>query len=83
MDINNKTRANSCSHLCVLFVPECDVRIRSTGGSSGTFNSPGYPLEFPKNTVCRFFLDGEMNAGRLEKVKVTFKDFSISGDLDK
>ncbi|XP_052810880.1 cubilin-like isoform X1 [Mya arenaria] len=61
---------------------ECDVRIRSTGGSSGTFQSPGYPSNFPKDTICRFSLDGEMNAGRLEKVKVKFKDFAISGVLE-
>jgi len=64
-------------------VSECDVRIRSTGGSNGTFKSPGFPSNHPKDTVCRFSLDGEMNADRLEKVKVKFKDFRISGDLEK
>ncbi|KAH3730549.1 cubilin-like isoform X2 [Dreissena polymorpha] len=59
---------------------ECDVRIRSKGGSSGTIDSPGYPI-FPRDTICRFYLDGEMNAGRLEKVKISFKDFVISGEL--
>lgn len=60
---------------------ECDIRIRSTGGSNGTFKSPGYPSSFPTNTTCRFFLDGEMNMGRLEKVKVQFRDFFISGKI--
>ncbi|XP_045197836.2 cubilin-like isoform X2 [Mercenaria mercenaria] len=60
---------------------ECDVRIISTGGSVGTIESPGYPGEFPKNTTCKCYLDGEMNQGRLEKVNVVFKDFFISGSI--
>ena len=62
---------------------ECDIRIKSTGGANGTFQSPGYPSSFPRNSTCRFFLDGEMNTGRLEKVKVQFRDFFISGNIQK
>ncbi|XP_060597255.1 cubilin-like isoform X3 [Ruditapes philippinarum] len=61
---------------------ECDVRIISTGGSIGTVESPGYLKgDFPKNTTCKFYLDGEMNQGNLEKVNVLFKDFAISGSI--
>ncbi|KAL4233470.1 hypothetical protein ACF0H5_008151 [Mactra antiquata] len=62
---------------------ECDVRISSNGGSEGSIESPGYPTDFPRNTTCRYYLDGEMNRLRLEKVKVNFKDFYISGHIQK
>ena len=65
----------------IVTISECDVKIESKQGSNGTIKSPGYPRDYPINVTCRYFLDGLNNPRHLEKVKVSFKDFEISGAM--
>ncbi|XP_059176514.1 cubilin-like isoform X2 [Physella acuta] len=60
---------------------ECDQRILSGKETNGTFVSPGYPGSFPQGIVCRYYLDGLMDDQCLEKVKVMFYDFNITGNI--
>ncbi|KAK3098908.1 hypothetical protein FSP39_024226 [Pinctada imbricata] len=63
------------------FVSTCDMRILSRNGSRGTIRSPGYPSQFPSNVTCHIFFDGFSNEKVLERVKVTFTDFNIPGNM--
>ena len=49
--------------------------------SNGTIFSPGYPRNFPEGVLCHYYLDGLMDRQNLEKVKVTFTDFNIPGNM--
>ncbi|CAG5135827.1 unnamed protein product, partial [Candidula unifasciata] len=60
---------------------ECDQRILSGKESNGTFVSPGYPANFKQGIVCRYYMDGLMDEQNLEKVKVSFFDFNIPGNM--
>ncbi|CAL1537449.1 unnamed protein product, partial [Lymnaea stagnalis] len=60
---------------------DCDQRIMSGKETNGTFVSPGYPAMFPEGVVCRYYLDGLMDDQYLEKVKVSFFDFNIPGNM--
>ncbi|BFZ25253.1 hypothetical protein BsWGS_28292 [Bradybaena similaris] len=60
---------------------ECDQRILSSKESNGTFVSPGYPANFKEGIVCRYYMDGLMDEQNLERVKVSFYDFNIPGNM--
>ncbi|PVD27911.1 hypothetical protein C0Q70_10486 [Pomacea canaliculata] len=59
----------------------CDQRIMSRKESNGSIFSPKYPKPFPEGIVCHYYLDGMMDHQNLEKVRVTFTDFSIPGNM--
>ncbi|KAH9490912.1 hypothetical protein Btru_039781, partial [Bulinus truncatus] len=59
---------------------ECDLRILSYKESHGTIVSPGYPGE-ARGVVCHYYLDGLMDDQNLEKVKISFTNFNIPGNI--
>jgi hypothetical protein len=58
-------------------VAECDQRIQSKRESRGVIISPGYPNNYPRKKVCRYFIDGLVDKDTLEKVALTFETFKI------
>ncbi|XP_055889902.1 cubilin-like isoform X3 [Biomphalaria glabrata] len=59
---------------------ECDLRIMSYKESHGTIVSPGYPGD-ARGVVCHYYLDGLMDDQNLEKVKISFTNFNIPGNI--
>ncbi|XP_013418307.1 suppressor of lurcher protein 1-like [Lingula anatina] len=54
---------------------ECGCEFRSERAANGTFSSPNYPGNYPKQTECHYRFYGRPK----ERVRITFKSFDLEG----
>ncbi|XP_065313888.1 tolloid-like protein 2 isoform X2 [Gordionus sp. m RMFG-2023] len=55
----------------------CDKHFLSSDAKRGNFSTPGYPNNYPNNIQCLYWFV----AGKSEKVRISFKDFSYGGNM--
>ncbi|XP_064627219.1 cubilin-like [Lineus longissimus] len=52
---------------------KCEYRFSSETVTSGIFNSPNFPKEYPDRTYCKYYIDGSAD----ERIRITFLEFEL------